>query len=98
MIDIKKLDGLYQQHLADHIPDDTKMMREWVGLTEDEKAEIRGSVKYSQYMSALEYGILVQDATEAKLKTKNAYGWQSVENPTEYLDNLRGGTDLCGND
>jgi hypothetical protein len=26
MIDIKKLDGLYQQHLADHIPDTTKMM------------------------------------------------------------------------
>ena len=76
----------------------TPPQHEWVGLTEDEKAEIRGSVKYSQFMSALEYGILVQDATEAKLKTKNAYGWQSVSNATEYLDDLRGGTDLCGND
>jgi hypothetical protein len=26
MIDIKKLDGLYQQHLADQFPDTTKMM------------------------------------------------------------------------
>ena len=45
--------------------------RQWVGLTENEKTEIRGSVKYSQYMTACEYGILVQDATEAKLREKN---------------------------
>ena len=65
--------------------------REWVGLTESEKAVIRGSVKYSQFMSSVEYGVLVQDATEAKLREKNACGWQSAENPTECLDELRGG-------
>jgi hypothetical protein len=27
------------------------------------------------------------------LKEKNAHGWQSVANPTEYLDDLRGGAD-----
>jgi len=26
-------------------------------------------------------------------KEKNAHGWQSVANPTEYLDDLRGGAD-----
>jgi len=56
--------------------------REWVSLTEHEAAECwsSGSVKTWQ-------------AIEAKLKEKNAYGWQSVANPTEYLDDLRGEAD-----
>lgn len=32
-------------------------------------------------------------AIEAKLREKNAPGWQSVANLTEYLDDLRGGAD-----
>ena len=31
--------------------------------------------------------------TEKKLKEKNGYGWQSVDNVTKYLDDLRGGSD-----
>ena len=65
--------------------------REWVGLTDKEKAEILESVGYSQLMSVDKFASLVQYATEAKLREKNACGWQSVANPTQYLDGLRGG-------
>ena len=43
----------------------------WVHLLTDEKADIRNSVDYSQFMSAEEYACKVQDATEAKLKELN---------------------------
>ena len=43
----------------------------WVHLLTDEKADIRKSVDYSQFMSAEEYACKVQDATEAKLKELN---------------------------
>ena len=43
----------------------------WVHLMTDEKADIRNSVDYSQFMSAEEYACKVQDATEAKLKELN---------------------------
>lgn len=43
----------------------------WVHLLTDEKADIRKSVDYNQFMSAEEYACKVQDATEAKLKELN---------------------------
>jgi len=43
----------------------------WVHLLPDEKADIRNSVDYSQFMSAGEYATKVQEATEAKLKELN---------------------------
>ena len=55
----------------------------WVGLTEEEIREIDDTCCYS--LSSF------VRAVEAKLREKNAYGWQSVENPTQYLDDLRGG-------
>ena len=45
--------------------------QKWVHLLPDEKADIRNSVDYSQFMSAEEYATKVQDATEAKLKELN---------------------------
>ena len=45
----------------------------WVGLTEKEKWEARNSVSYSPLaMTMREWTEAVQDATEAKLKEKNA--------------------------
>jgi len=60
-----------------------KMYRPWVGLTDEEIREIDNTCCYS--LSSF------VRAVEAKLREKNAYGWQSVENPTQYLDDLRGG-------
>jgi uncharacterized UPF0160 family protein len=58
--------------------------REWVGLTDEEVSEtLTEHHGWQQFAKAI----------EAKLKEKNAYGWQSVENPSEYLDELRGGKD-----
>jgi hypothetical protein len=67
--------------------------REWVGLTDEDIAEgaKQSWVDKQAFESAVWWA-------EAKLKENNAYGWQSVANPTEYLDDLRGGADLCGND
>jgi hypothetical protein len=70
--------------------------REWVGLTSDDVISLCKQFLQPRH-SDLEV-IYFARAIEAKLKEKNAYGWQSVENPTEYLDDLRGGADLCGND
>ena len=58
--------------------------REWVGLTDDDMYELRR--KGHHHLSERDFR-----AIEAKLREKNAYGWQSVENPTQYLDDLRGG-------
>jgi hypothetical protein len=67
MIDIKKLDGLYQQHLADQFPETTKMMREWVGLTDADIAQaMHGSVEGS---NMLPYQFA--RAIESKLREKN---------------------------
>ena len=69
--------------------------REWVGLTSEEMSLIAADT------SDIDQLILV---VEDKLREKNAYGWQSVDNLTEYLDELRGGRDdgtnknICGND
>jgi hypothetical protein len=60
--------------------------REWVGLTDSEITELFCNYDGSQFLMLIR-------AIEAKLKEKNAYGWQSVSNPTEYLDELRGGED-----
>jgi len=48
-----------------------KREREWVGLTEEEREQVRSSAGYNQFMSAGEYAEAVQWATEAKLKEKN---------------------------
>ena len=48
---------------------DTK--REWVGLTDEEREQVRSSAGYNQFMSAGEYAKAVQLTTEAKLKEKN---------------------------
>ena len=59
--------------------------RDWVDLTDEEKAEILESVGYSQFMSVDEFARLVQYATETKLREKNH------EPRKQYKD-------LCGND
>jgi hypothetical protein len=64
--------------------------REWVGLTDEDIYAIAKEIGHSYFSLAR--------SIEAKLKEKNAYGWQSVSNPTEYLDDLRGGADLNDND
>ena len=45
--------------------------RKWVGLTDEEREQVRSSAGYNQFMSAGEYAEAVQWATEAKLKEKN---------------------------
>ena len=45
--------------------------REWVGLTDDDKTEIKKLVTYDQFETAGEYANRVQAATESKLKEKN---------------------------
>jgi len=45
--------------------------KEWVGLTDEEREQVRSSVGYNQFMSAGEYAKAVQLTTEAKLKEKN---------------------------
>lgn len=49
----------------------TPRKRQWRGLTVEEKTRIRDSVPYTQFMSAGEYAMQVQDATEAELREKN---------------------------
>jgi hypothetical protein len=87
------MSGDHNQYQKDQFPNATKMMREWVGLTDEEIAEgaKQSWVDKQAFESAVWWA-------EAKLKEKNAYGWQSVANPTEYLDDLRGGADLNDND
>jgi hypothetical protein len=85
------MSGDHNQYQKDQFPDTTKMIREWVGLTDEEIEDCDPSDECWNLMD-------VARAIEAKLKEKNAYGWQSVANPTEYLDDLRGGADLNDND
>jgi hypothetical protein len=59
--------------------------REWVGLSDEDIYTIAKQIGHSYFSMA--------KAIEKRLKEKNAYGWQSVENVTEYLDDLRGGAD-----
>jgi len=84
------MSGDHNQYQKDQFPETTKMMREWVGLTDEDIYAIAKEIGHSYFSLAR--------SIEAKLKEKNAYGWQSVANPTEYLDDLRGGADLNDND
>jgi len=70
--------------------------REWVYLEREEIEDIWNNGCHRDDPMHAEQ--LFARAIEAKLKEKNAYGWQSVANPSEYIDGLRGGADLCGND
>jgi hypothetical protein len=90
------MSGDHNQYQKDQFLDATKMMREWVGLTDAEALDVWGKVELGQ--TEEQGALLLYKAFEAKLKEKNAYGWQSVENVTEYLDDLRGGADLNDND
>jgi hypothetical protein len=45
--------------------------REWIGLTDEERKQVRSSTNYNQFMTAGEYAEAVQKATEAKLREKN---------------------------
>jgi hypothetical protein len=65
--------------------------KEWVGLTDEELRRIYDEAPAIEGVPFIPNGFAY--AIEAKLKEKNAYGWQSVSNPTEYLDELRGGED-----
>ena len=47
-----------------------KPQREWVGLTDDERYDIRASF-VGQFLETSEFAEQVQLATEAKLKEKN---------------------------
>ena len=46
-------------------------IKEWVGLTEDDKVLIKHDANYNQFMTAGEYADRVQALTEARLKDKN---------------------------
>tara|TARA_R110000823_G_scaffold100748_2_gene216585 strand:- start:22 stop:366 length:345 start_codon:yes stop_codon:yes gene_type:complete len=46
--------------------------RPWVGLTDEDKTEIKKLVTYDQFETAGEYANRVQAATESKLKDKNS--------------------------
>lgn len=67
--------------------------REWVGLTDEEIRSVYKNVIPDVTVSEAVLSRSIARAIEAKLKEKNAYGWQSVANPTEWLDDLRGGSD-----
>jgi hypothetical protein len=43
----------------------------WVGLTDEERKQVRSSCNFNQIMPIGEYAEAVQKATEAKLKEKN---------------------------
>jgi hypothetical protein len=45
--------------------------REWQGLTDEERTEIRSKVQEYTAMDNIQYGLAVQHATEAKLKELN---------------------------
>jgi hypothetical protein len=49
----------------------TPPKREWVGLTDEERIEIRSKVQVYTAMENIQYGLAVQHATEAKLKELN---------------------------
>jgi hypothetical protein len=83
------MSGDHNQYQKNQFPDTTKMMREWVGLTNNEITQC-WIQKHDHDVGAI-YAFAC--AIEARLREKNAYGWQSVSNPTEYLDELRGGKD-----
>jgi len=85
------MSGDHNQYQKDQFPDATKMMREWVGLTDEEWDCIWDEVDTDMWSQTSREN--AERMIETKLKEKNAYGWQSVSNPTEYLDELRGGTD-----
>lgn len=83
----------------------TPPQREWVGLTEEEMFSMwLKASKATPKNPSWSRHIRFWKAIEAKLKEKNPHGWQSVANPTEWLDDLRGGKDegknkdLCDND
>jgi hypothetical protein len=65
--------------------------KEWVGLTYAEISEEADRLNLRD--GTLNGAISFANVIAAKLKEKNAYGWQSVNNPTEWLDDLRGGED-----
>jgi hypothetical protein len=48
-----------------------RMNRKWVGLTDEERTEIRSKVQVYTAMDNIQYGLAIQRATEAKLKEKN---------------------------
>jgi len=79
-------DPVYESLFKSAYDAGSNAQREWIGLTDEEITELFCNYDGSQFL------MLIRDI-EAKLKEKNAYGWQSVSNPTEYLDELRGGKD-----
>ena len=84
------MSGDHNQYQKDQFPGTTKMMREWVSLSKDEIYAIAENDEIDWPVGGT---VTFARLIEAKLKEKNAYGWQSVSNPTEYLDELRGGED-----
>ena len=57
--------------LQERVDETAKDRHEWVGLTDEERKQVRSSAGYNQFMTAGEYAEKVQWATEAKLKEKN---------------------------
>ena len=45
--------------------------RTWVGLTDEERTEIRNKVQIYTSMDNIQYGLAIQHATETMLKEKN---------------------------
>ena len=65
--------------------------REWVGLSRGEKLGIIDRHTMRSYDDQQDMLFAIMADANDLLKNKNAPGWQSVSNPTEYLDELRGG-------
>ena len=66
--EIKKM---YEDYFDKCFRESSAQKRPWVGLTDDDKTEIKKLVTYDQFETAGEYANRVQAATESKLKEKN---------------------------
>ena len=67
----KGYDEGYEDGLKDAPQRTTEQMRQWVGLTDDDRVLINHDANFNQFMTAGEYADRVQQLTEAKLKEKN---------------------------
>ena len=73
------------------IDDTAPPQREWVGLSRGKKLGIIDRHTMRSYDDQQDMLFAIMADTNDLLKNKNASGWQSVANPTQYLDELRGG-------
>jgi len=72
MVEADDMKEEHRSQIRTHTPEDIKKIEsKWIGLTDEERKQVRSSANYNQFMTAGEYAEAVQKATEAKLKQKN---------------------------